>query len=331
MKIAVINESGTVYNLATDKIKVYHQALGDTVVSSKRADAWAMECDKAYLSAIFTWDLPRLVQDAQRLKSKGIAIEIGGPAATAMSDWVKASTGIDPHKGTDERFEFVKGTFPTTFTSRGCPRSCGFCLVQYIEGHKMIEYPDFNIPVGKNPWVCDNNILSTSWEHQLMVVDRLKEVRNLDFNSGFDDRIFIKDPEKYWDLYRNLHLECWRFAYDKPDQIGPVTDCVRFLAKKGVNYRKIIVFCLVGWPDQTFKEAQEKLQYLVDIECSPYPMRYKPLNAMTKDAVAPNWTNADLNLLFSFYGVPYKWRKGNWEQYLQKFVPSDPMQGKMMI
>ena len=96
-------------------------------------------------------------------------------------------------------------------------------------------------------------------------------IRNLDINSGFDDRIFIKSPDKYWELYRQLKLECWRFAYDSADQKEAITGIARYLTGKGVDYRHMIVFCLAGGPGTSFADSRQRLQYLIDIGCSPYP------------------------------------------------------------
>ncbi len=179
----------------------------------------------------------------------------------------------------------------------------------------MVEYDDFNIPVGKNPFICDNNILSTSWRHQELFVDRLREVRNLDINSGFDCRIFVKKPEKYFKLYSQLHLETWRFAYDMDDQRDILKACADFLHTKGVDYRRINVFCLVGWPGTTFEYAREKLQYLIDIGTSPYPMRYRPLDSLEMNTTPPGWAEKDEEKLFSYYGVPFIWKTATWEDY----------------
>lgn len=182
---------------------------GHEIVPSNGLDMFSTSCDKAFVSVIFTYDLPKAVADINILMENGIEVEVGGPAPTAMADYLYEKTGIHPHLGLDARFENIPGNYQATFTSRGCPRACEFCIVRLVEGRKIIEYPDFPIPVGKNPWICDNNILSTTWNHQKMVVDRLKTVKNLDFNSGFDDRIFIKNMEKYWNLYSQLDLECY--------------------------------------------------------------------------------------------------------------------------
>lgn len=321
MKIAVINYSAPCYNLAVDKIANQMRAEGHEVnISPGRADMWALECEKAYLSVIFTWDLLGMILDAKLLLQKGIEIEIGGPAASAMAEVVEKELGVKPFIGIDPRFEFTPGkNYKAVFTSRGCPRGCPFCIVPILEGKKIIEYDDFSIPVGKNPYICDNNIILTSWEHQKMVVEKVKDIRNLDFNSGFDDRIFMNDPEKYYNLYSQTHLEAWRFAYDKPEQRDPIKACADFLHEKGVNYRNIIVFCLIGYPGQSFDECQEKLQYLVDIGTSPYPQRYRPLDILSRNEYDPGWAEGSPDMLFGYYGVPFIWRSCTWKEYLENY------------
>lgn len=318
MKIAVINSSWPSYNLATDRIATQLRSEGHQVtLSPAQVDMWSIFCDKAYFSVIFTWDLPRLCHDVNLVKSRGIEVEIGGPAATALPQYVIEQTGLTPYIGLDERFEHTPGEYQATFTSRGCPRACPFCLVSKLEGRKIIEYDEFTIPIGQNPFVSDNNILLTSWGHQHLVVDKLKHVRKLDINSGFDDRRFIQNPDRYYGLYSQTKLEAWRFAYDSPEQREPVKACADFLHDKGVDYRRIIVFCLIGFPGQTFEECQEKLQYLIDIGTSPYPQRYRPLDILRRSEYDPGWPEGDPEELFGYYGVPFIWRSCSWKEYLE--------------
>ncbi len=318
MKVAVINSSHPVYNLATDRI-AYKLKQQHDVFSSGKFDMFQYSCDEAYISAIFTWDLPGLIYDVMAMKRVGIPnIQIGGPAVTAMADYVEQQTGLPVVRGLDARFEIPDGKYLTTFTSRGCPRACEFCLVPKLEGRKMVEYDEFPIPTGHNPWVCDNNILATSWQHQNLVVDKLRHIKNLDINSGFDDRIFLKDPNKYWDLYNQLHLERWRFAYDSPNQKDAIKQCSDFLHTKNVRYSNISVFCLIGGYGETFEESRAKLEYLISLEVTPYPQRYKPLNTLTRDYDPPGWKKGAIELLFQYYGVPNMWRTTSWLEFEHK-------------
>jgi hypothetical protein len=317
-KIAVINSSHPVYNLGTSRIAHLLEAQGHEVKSSGGADLFDLEVEKAYLSAIFSWDLPALCRDANLLKSRGVEIEMGGPAVTCMPEYVKEQTGIEPHIGLDPRFEITDGKYQATFTSRGCPRACLFCAVVKIEGRHMVEYTEFPIPSGENPFVCDNNLLATSWDHQKLVVEKLKGVKNLDLNSGFDARIFMKDPEKYWNLYRGLKLECWRAAYDQEDEKESITAWTEFMHSKGVIYRSLNVYCLIGFNGSTFEDDKAKCQYLVDIGTSPYPQRYKPLDILTKSWDPPGWRKGAIELLYTYYSVANFWRSTSWEDFRSK-------------
>jgi hypothetical protein len=281
--------------------------------------------DKVYFSVTFTWDLPALFEQVRLAKEK-CQVEIGGPAATAMPELIEKETGIKPHIGLDDRFENLPGKYGATVTSRGCPRSCEFCLVPKLEGRKMVTYKDFPIPVGgftgagNNPYVLDNNILATPWDHQEYVVERLRHVKNLDMNSGFDCRIFVKKLDEIYQLYDKLKLECWRMAYDKEEEREPVKICAEYLQGKKVDYRHIIVFCLVGGPGQTFDVCRERLQYLVDIGCSPYPMRYRPFELMNKTFVPEGWEEGQIEMLFNYYGVPWRWRSLGWKDFRKSYA-----------
>lgn len=73
MKVLVHNFSRGKYNLGVEKIRNWSVATGHQLVEGFSAD-------KAFLSALFTWDLKELCMVARALKPNA-DVEIGGPAA----------------------------------------------------------------------------------------------------------------------------------------------------------------------------------------------------------------------------------------------------------
>ena len=279
---------------------------------------WSLGCDRAFLSAIFTYSLPDLVQDANLLKQVGIEVEIGGPAATALPQYVLSETGIPPHIGLDDRFEHVPGKYYMVFTSRGCVRKCPWCIVWKVEPDR-VEYDDFPIPIGKNPFLGDNCILATSLEHQKLVVDKMKDVRSLDINSGFDCRLFT---EEHYQLYSKLHLEAWRLAFDSMGVERDFERAVGILKKHDIDYRRILVYCLIGFPGTTFEECVYRLEKTRALGCSPYPQKYAPLDTVNaRDYVAPGYDKEKLNALRAYWCNPFAWRTCTFKEFRVKYKP----------
>lgn len=326
-KIAIINESFPTYNLATEKMQVKFLREGHEVFYSPRADMWSKQCEKAYLSAIFTYDLPRLCQDVNLLWQNGVELEIGGPAATALPQYIVDNTGITPYIGLDERFEHIDGQFKMVFTSRGCIRRCPWCIVHKVEPER-IEYTDFPIPVGENPFIGDNCILATSWEHQELVVEKMKDVRFLDINSGFDCRLFT---EEHYQLYSSLHLEAWRLAFDSMGVEKEFERAVGILKKHDIDYRRILVYVLIGFPSTTFEECIYRLEKTRALGCSPYPQRFMPLDsADARHFTAPGFDDENLETLRTYWVNPWAWRTVSWQEYKRSYKKGDTQTTKFV-
>jgi hypothetical protein len=314
MKVAVINSShygmkasDRIYNLAVQKIASYHRIRGDEVYAGRWEPILA-QADKYYFSVIFTWDIPRMIEAVNLVRSWGKPVEIGGPAATFMHTYIHKMTGIEPHLGLDDRFEFVPGKYEMTFTSRGCPHSCRFCGVKKVEPVHM-EYPDF--PLARV--VGDNNILGTSWEHQTMVVKKLATLGGkIDINSGFDVRFFT---EKHYALYSRLKLVQWRFAFDSMDVWDDVWRVAKMMRNYGLDRHQVMFYCLIGFPGTAPEEALFRLNTIRELGMAPYPMRFIPLNSLTHRYVAPGWTEELLFKMQTYYQTPYLWMADSWENF----------------
>jgi hypothetical protein len=312
MKVAVLNYS-EMYNLACHKIASYHEQLGDQVVMAAGADLFCLDCEKAYLSALFTHDLPNLVRDANLLAARGIEVEIGGPAVTFLADWVEGECGIRPRVGLDERFEKVPGSYLWTFSSRGCPRSCPFCLVSALEGTKVTEDEEF-IPA---PNLGDSNLLMTSWRHQEKVVEKLKPLGLVDINSGFDCRIFAQDCQLYYGLYSQLNLKMWRFAFDTAVQESHIRNVFQFLKGHGLDRHQVQAYVLCNFPGVSPEEVVYRAKVIMGYGMMPYLMRYQPVDSVERHYVAPGWSEELINSLIAYYNYPPVWMSCSWEERLR--------------
>lgn len=328
MRVAVVNSSAigakgqTIYNLGAERIARYYWERGHTIVSR---DSWnpmlVTESDKVMFSVIFTWDIPEMIRQVNLVRQWGKEVEIGGPAATFMAKYIEAKTGVQVHRGLDDRFENFQlsdylGEYQVTFTSRGCPNNCKFCGVKKVEPVPLL-YPDFALA----PVIADNNILATPWKHQKRVVDRLlSTLWNIDFNSGFDVRLF---QDKHFQLYSQLRLKCWRFAFDSMSVEKDVRRVANFMRSRGLDRHKVTFYVLVGFPGQTLEEVLYRLNLIIELGHNPYPMRFWPLNSLDRKYMAPGWTEELLYNLTQYYQAPYNWRSEGYKSF-ESFYPGKP-------
>lgn len=212
-----------------------------------------VEADKVHISVTFTWDLP----EAERLAKEWAhvaTVKIGGPA-----------TGM---KGED----FTPGQYIApgyVITSRGCPNNCWFCSVPKREGQEVRELP---IHDGFN--ILDDNLLACSEKHIRSVFAMLyRQKERVQFTGGFE-AARLKD----WhiDLLLKARVEQMFFAWDIPDDIGPLIDASKKLHEAGFNRQKLRAYLLIGYPGDTIEMADIRLRFTVNhLDMFPMAMLYR--------------------------------------------------------
>lgn len=242
-------------------------------------------------------------------------IEIGGPAATFMPEYIEKQTGIRPHTGLDPRFEAVPGNYSLTFSSRGCPHGCKFCGVIRVEPD-AIEYEYYPIA----PMVGDNNITATSWEHQKHFVEEYEshgfgaERGNeiVDINSGFDVRFFTED---HYQLYSRLKIKTWRFAFDTLNVWDDVWRVATLMRRHGLDRHQVTFYTLMGFPGTSPEEARFRMDTVIALGMNPYPMRFIPLNSLVHRYVAPGWNEQLLFRMQTYYKTPFLWKSDTYDNF----------------
>lgn len=244
----------------------------------------------AYLSVVFTWDLPKAYMRAVWLTEEGYQVKAGGPACLLMPDYLAGVAEVNG-LGVDA---LQRHNPEATFTSRGCIRKCKFCAVPKIEGD-LTELDHWE----PKRLVCDNNLLACSRKHFDKVIDSLQGVEGVDFNQGLDARLL---SQYHAERLAELDLPVIRLAWDSVKYERQFWKAVACLHNAGIPKSRVRPYVLIGFDDDP-EDALYRLQSLKDAGHLPLsPMRYQPLDALVKDEyVGPNWTDRELRRFMRYW------------------------------
>jgi len=253
----------------------------------KKAIDW-IENGTAFVSVPFTWELPQAYSRCIFLREQGYKVRAGGPAVGLMPDYLASVARIGG------QVDALRHHHPdATFTSRGCIRRCEFCAVPQIEGD-LVELAEWEV----RPIVCDNNLLACSDTHFDKVIDSLKPLVDVDFNQGLDARLLT---EYHATRLAELDLKVVRLAWDHTGSERWVMKALEMLRGVGIGKMRIRVYVLLNHKD-TPGDALYRLQTLKDWGVRPFPMRYRPLDALEKNAyISPHWTKEQIYQVMEYW------------------------------
>ncbi len=280
----------------------WHRGVKDWVVG-----------DTAYLSIVFTWDLPQAYSLAVYYKSQGRRVVAGGPGTfTRGRKYLDGVAEVLTHYDDAVALHNPQATF----ASRGCPVGCWFCIVPKMEGRTFTEIENFPV----RPVLCDNNLSALSPEYQDHIVKRYidADVPLLDANSGFEPRTFTEDVYRRW---RVINRGAWRFAYDDQGD-GPHVERVMKMLR-GVSQKKKRVYVLIG--NEPFEQCLDRIYRVISWGGDPHVQPFIKLNALEKvPHVRHDWTLQKL-IDVARWCNGWVWKKVKFEGYSRamRSVPVD--------
>lgn len=230
------------------------------------------------VSATFTWDIEKAYELARAWKLHFDNVRIGGPA-------------FDDPGG-----EFVPGRFikeGVTFTSRGCPNRCPWCLVPRREG----ELRELKIQPGHI--VQDNNLLACRREHIEKVFEMLaKQKKGIKFLGGLD--IDYLTP---WhvELFKKIKIgKCGLcVACDRPQDLKRLDKAADLLSDFSIEKKRCYV--LVGKDGESQDQAQARCEAVLAKGFLVYAQLYRPENASS--------VRGDWRTFCYFWSKPRLYRK----------------------
>lgn len=299
------------------KFSTYYKNKGDNVKyvkSNNLALQKEFKPDIVMITSIFSWDLKHVITAVKSaLKTFPNAdISVGGVAATYNWKYVYEQTGLMPIKGLVHEVEecaldyslFPEIDYSLTFTSRGCVRKCGFCIVSHHEPeYKELADWDKQINLNTNHIIImDNNFLACTDKHFDSVIDKLIDLgQTVDFNQSLDTRLMTDYRAK---RLAQLKLRPLRFAFDSMDYKDAVVNAIGLMKKHGFPVEQIHFLILYNWKE-TQADAHERCRIVHDdLKCVPFAMRFNPLDTLTRDEfIGKHWTKYDAAKFKAYWNI----------------------------
>lgn len=281
MKIGLIDVDGHRWpNLALMKLSAWHKAQGDIV------EWWfgLEQYDRVYMSKIFdntySPDIPEPLNATEIIKGGGgYGLENRLPYEV---EHIYPDYSLYPEHTKDTAYGFL---------TRGCPRSCDFCIVSKKEGRRSVKVSDLAEWWRDQKYIklMDPNLLACP-EH-MELLGQLKDSGVwIDFTQGLDCRLLT--PENIAVL-NGIRIKEIHFAWDCMKDTDAVLRGLRLykeLAARRPHGQYGTVYTLVNY-GSALEEYLQRIYTLRDMGYAPYVMVYDKPNASRELRRLQRWCN----------------------------------------
>lgn len=287
IKIGLWSDCHNFPSLPLMKLSAYHKSIGDTVELFDRWNTF----DLVYASKVFSFtediDIYPVQADEIRKGGTGYCISVQNGKEvfdnSKNNDLPSEIEHIYPDYSLYPEYKYAAG-----FLTRGCPRSCGFCVVSKKEGTCSRQVADLSEfwRGQKEIKLLDPNLLACR-DHEKILQQLVESKANVDFTQGIDIRLTNPDNIK---LLNSIKTSMLHFAWDNPKQ--DLTEYFkRFSEHTAIKSdRNKSVYVLTNY-NSTLDEDLYRIYTLRDLGYSPYVMIYQKETAPREIRRLQRWVN----------------------------------------
>jgi len=275
MKIGLIAADGHNFpNLALMKIAAFHKQKGDTVEWVNYFERY----NKVYISKVFTFtpDIQTVIQ-ADEIEHGGTGYDNIRKELPKETDSQRPDYSIYPLSS------WYNGKTAYGFLTRGCIRSCPWCVVPQKEGI-IKPYRDIEeVLQGRNAAILmDNNILAAG-EYGIRQLEKIAKIGcKIDFNQGLDARLIVSNQDFPKLLSKIKWLNPVRLACDSPAMMKTVKEAAQLLREAGLKPYRLFAYVLLT----DLYSSYDRINFLKDLDIMPFAQPYRDF---TPKQVIPQW------------------------------------------
>ena len=265
MKVSLVDVDGHNFpNLALMKLAAWHKSQGDAV------DWYAplfSRPDRIYASKVFTF-----TRDYEDYAPKDPEPIKGGTGYGMYSELPPEVEAMRPDYSMYPQYPEAYG-----FLSRGCIRSCPWCVVPRKEGHIRPVADIADIAGDRRQVVLmDNNFLANDESFVIEQLDKIRALKlRIDFNQGLDARLVTASVAEK--LAKVRYIRCIRFSCDTTAMLPHISSAVKLLRGYGFK-QEIFCYALV----QNVEEAEKRCRRLIEMRNRPKIKRFSPDSSISK-------------------------------------------------
>jgi len=293
--VVLIDVDSMIPNLALMKLSRHYKNQCRNVILTKESEIHR-KSRLVFASCVFYRN--STVKKIERLRElHGENIQIGGTGVDLTLTLPDKIEHLMPDYSLYPNLDFALG-----FLTRGCQKSCDFCIVPDKEGmlRQVAKIDDILPPEFNKLVLMDNNLLAHP-EADNILEEMIERRLQVNFNQTLDIHLINKKNasllQKIDSKNYSFTKRMYYFSFNTPDTISVIREKLKLL--DSVKPTEIRFVCMYGY-NTTLSEDIERFSFLQKMGTSPFVQRYQPVLG-ARLSLIDNYFDTDVDQLLRIH------------------------------